>query len=276
MKPAFAIGPAAVGGRPLLVAGPCVVEGRGMLEETAGFLKELAAEIGWPLVFKASYRKDNRLSGDSFQGLGDDKALALLHDVGRAAGLALLTDIHLPEEAAAAAAVVDCIQIPAFLCRQSALLAAAGATGRAVNIKKGQFLAPEDLVHSAAKVRKAGADRILLTERGSCFGHRDLVVDLRSLPLMAASGCPVLMDLTHSQQRPGAAGGASGGTREFGRTYARAALAAGVDGLFLEVHPRPDAAQSDRATQLDFAAGGALLREMAALYAAMEVGHALP
>ncbi|MBN2169975.1 MAG: 3-deoxy-8-phosphooctulonate synthase [Candidatus Krumholzibacteriota bacterium] len=273
----FAVGAAEVGaGRPLLVAGPCVVEGRGMLADTAGFLAGLAREIGWPLVFKASYRKDNRLSPDSFSGLGDEKALALLADAGREAGLPLLTDVHRPEEVAAAAAVVDCLQIPAFLCRQTSLLAAAGAAGRAVNLKKGQFLAAADLAFSAEKLARAGCDRVLLTERGSSWGERDLVVDFRSFPRLAAAGWPVLFDLTHSQQRPGAGGGASGGTRDYARVLARAALAAGADGLFLEVHPDPARAKSDSATQLGFDAAGALLRELARLHAAMEAGDALP
>jgi 2-dehydro-3-deoxyphosphooctonate aldolase (KDO 8-P synthase) len=273
----FAIGGARLGaGRPLLIAGPCVVEGRGMLEETAGFLAELAAELGWPLVFKASYRKENRLAADSFRGLDAGEALAMLGEVGRAAGLPLLTDVHHPEEAAVAAEVVDCLQIPAFLCRQSPLLEAAGATGLPVNVKKGQFLAAEDLAYSADKAERAGAAGVLLTERGSSFGHRDLVVDFRSFVRMAASGRPVVFDLTHSQQQPGAGGGASGGTRAYGRHLARAALALGVDGLFLEVHPDPASAKSDAATQLDFAAAAGLLRELETLYAAMEAGHALP
>jgi len=272
-----AIGSAAVGaGRPLLIAGPCVVEGRGMLVDTAGFLAEQAAAIGWPLVFKASYSKENRLSGESFRSLGAESALALIGEAARGAGLPALTDIHLPEEAAAAAAVVDCLQIPAFLCRQTALLEAAGATGLAVNIKKGQFMAPADMAFAAEKVRRAGADRVLLTERGASFGYRDLVVDFRAFPQLAAAGCPVILDVTHSQQQPGAGAGASGGTRAFGRTLARAALAAGVDGLFLEVHPDPARAKSDAATQLDFAAAAALFADLARLWAALEAGNALP
>jgi 2-dehydro-3-deoxyphosphooctonate aldolase (KDO 8-P synthase) len=277
VRRAFAIGAARVTGeRPLLIAGPCVVEGREMLADTAGFLAELAAEIGWPFVFKASYRKDNRLSGESFAGLGDERALGLLGDLKGQRALPVLTDIHLPEQAIAAAEVADCLQIPAFLCRQSSLLEAAGATGRAVNIKKGQFMAAEDMSFAAQKATRAGAPLALLTERGSSFGARDLVVDFRAFPLMARSGCPVIFDVTHSQQRPGAGGGATSGTREFALPLARAALALGVDGLFLEVHPDPAQAKSDRATQLDFEQAAALLRELEGLCAAMEAGHALP
>ncbi len=273
----FAIGDARVGaGRPLLVAGPCVVEGRGMLEDCAGFLGGLSAEIGWPLLFKASYAKENRLAAGSFRSIGPEQALTFIGEVSRGAGLPAITDIHHPEEAAAAAEQVDCLQIPAFLCRQTPLLEAAGATGLAVNIKKGQFMAPGDMVYSAEKVARAGSERVLLTERGSCHGYRDLIVDFRAFSQLAAAGHPVLFDLTHSQQRPGAGGGSSGGTRDFARSLARAALALGVDGLFLEVHPDPPSARSDAATQLDFAQAGALLRELETLYAAMEAGHALP
>ena len=247
-----------------------------MLMETAAFLAELATEIGWPLVFKASYSKDNRLAADSFRSLGAEAALALLGEAARSVQLPALTDIHQPEEAAFAAGVVDCLQIPAFLCRQTPLLEAAGATGLAVNIKKGQFMAPADMAFAADKVRRAGSPRVLLTERGTSFGYRDLVVDFRAFPELAATGCPVIFDVTHSQQRPGAAAGASGGTRAFARPLARAALAAGVDGLFLEVHPEPGRAKSDAATQLDFKTAAALLRELAQLWRALEAGDVLP
>ncbi|MCP4546138.1 MAG: 3-deoxy-8-phosphooctulonate synthase [bacterium] len=273
----FAIGAAEVGGRrPLLIAGPCVAEGRGMLEDTAGFLQELAIKVGWPLIFKASYTKDNRLAVDSFRSIGPERALNLLGEVSGDLGLPCLTDIHLPEEAAMAAAVVDCLQIPAFLCRQSSLLEAAGATGLPVNIKRGQFLAAEDLAFSAEKVVRAGSERVLMTERGSSYGARDLIVDFRSFSKMAQSGRPVIFDLTHSQQAPGAGGGATGGTTEFGLPMARAALALGVDGLFVEVHPDPASAKSDSATQLDFKAAGDLISNLENLYTAMETGHALP
>jgi len=272
----FSIGAAEVGGRrPLLIAGPCVVEGRGMLEDSAGFLAEIAGRIGWPLLLKASYMKDNRLSGDSFAGLGPQKALAMLGEAAAAAGLPCITDIHQPGEAAAAAETVDCLQIPAFLCRQSSLLRAAGATGLPVNLKKGQFLAPEDLAFSAEKIMRAGSEHVLLTERGSSLGYRDLVVDFRSFTVMARTGHPVIFDLTHSQQRPGQRGGSSGGSREFVRPMARAALALGVDGFFMEVHPEPEKALSDSATQLSFPRAEALLLELADLHRAMEEGHAL-
>ncbi len=247
-----------------------------MLMRTAAFLAELAAEIGWPLVFKASYLKDNRLSVDSFRGQDPEESLGQLREAADAAGLPAITDIHTPDEAAMAAGQVDCLQIPAFLCRQSSLLEAAGATGLPVNIKKGQFLAAEDLAYSAEKVRRAGSEHVMLTERGSSFGQRDLVVDFRSFPRMAASGHPVIFDLTHSQQAPGAGGGSTGGTREFGRIYGRAALAAGVDGFFIEVHPEPEHARSDAATQLNYEQAGSLLRELARFQAAMEAGDVLP
>ena len=273
----FAIGNAEIGGkRPLLIAGPCVVEGRGMLEDTAGFLDEIAKRIGWPLVFKASYAKDNRLSDDSFSSLGSEKALSMLGEVSHNLGLPSITDIHQPEEAALAAQTVDCLQIPAFLCRQSSLLRAAGATGLPVNLKKGQFLAPEDLAFSAEKIARAGSDKVMLTERGSSLGYRDLVVDYRSFAVMARSGHPIVFDLTHSQQQPGGQGGSSGGSREFVLPMARAALALGIDGLFIEVHPEPEKALSDAATQLHFSQAEKLLLNLADLYKAMEDGHALP
>ncbi len=273
----FSIGKVRFGeGRPLLIAGPCVIEGREMLSETAGCLREIAEEIGWPLVFKGSLRKENRLAVGSYRGLESEDALALLGDVSRAEGLPCLTDIHEASEAAPAAAVVDCLQIPAFLCRQSPLLEAAGATGKPVNIKKGQFLSAEDMAFSAEKVAAAGNDKIMLTERGTSFGYRDLVVDFRSFPLMAGSGHPVIFDLTHSQQRPGAGGGKTAGSREFCTPFARAALALGIDGFFIEVHPDPEKAMSDASTQLNFDQARSLLRNLETLRAAMEAGDALP
>ncbi len=247
-----------------------------MLEDTAGFLAELAKRIGWTLIFKASYAKDNRLSDDSFSSLGTEKALSMLGEVSRDLGLPSITDIHQPGEAASAAEIVDCLQIPAFLCRQSSLLRAAGATGLPVNLKKGQFLAPEDLAFSAEKIARAGSDKVLLTERGSSLGYRDLVVDYRSFTVMARSGRPVVFDLTHSQQQPGGHGGSSGGSRDFVLPMARAALALGIDGLFIEVHPEPEKALSDSATQLPFSQAESLLLELSDLYKAMEDGHALP
>ncbi|MDP6418092.1 MAG: 3-deoxy-8-phosphooctulonate synthase [Candidatus Krumholzibacteria bacterium] len=273
----FSIGSAEVGGRrPLLIAGPCVVEGRRMLEDSAAFLAELSRRLDWPLVFKASFLKDNRLSVDSFRGLDPQEALGMIGEVAQGAGLPSITDIHQVEDAARAAEVVDALQIPAFLCRQSSLLEAAGATGLPVNIKRGQFLSPSDLPFSAEKVRRAGSDRILLTERGSSFGYRDLMVDFRSFPTMRHSGHPVLFDLTHSQQQPGAAGGSTGGSREHVLPMARAALAMGVDGFFLEVHPDPENALSDSTTQLDFKQAEELLENLETLASAMEAGNALP
>jgi 2-dehydro-3-deoxyphosphooctonate aldolase (KDO 8-P synthase) len=207
----------------------------------------LCLERDLPYVFKASYRKANRSSGGSFRGLPLGEALAILGRVRRELGVPVLTDVHEVAEVGAAAEVADCLQIPAFLCRQTDLLVAAARSGRAVNVKKGQFLAPEDMVNAVAKVTGAGGDRVLLTERGTTFGYHDLVVDFRGLVTMRTFGWPVVFDVTHSLQRPG--GVETGGDRRFAPPLARAAVAAGVDGLFFETHPDPDRAKSDAATQ---------------------------
>jgi 2-dehydro-3-deoxyphosphooctonate aldolase (KDO 8-P synthase) len=245
----FRIGEAAFGGPALaVVAGPCVVESAELCLRVAAHLKQACARRGLPFVFKASYRKANRSSGRSFAGLGTDEALAALARVKREVGVAVLTDVHEEGEVAAAAAVADALQIPAFLSRQTALLEAAARSGRAVNVKKGQFLAPDDLAQAIDKLTRAGGERILLTERGTTFGYHDLVVDMRSLVVMRSLGWPVLYDATHSLQRPG--GEESGGERRFAAPLMRAAVACGVDGVFFEAHPDPDRALSDRATQL--------------------------
>lgn len=248
------IGPIAIGDRRPLVlfAGPCVVEGRDFLLKTAEAIRAIAARHGVPLVFKSSYRKANRTSGGSFSGLGMDEALAILREAKRDLGLPILTDIHTEAEAAPAAEVADVLQIPAFLCRQTDLLLAAGRTRRVVNIKKGQFLAPDDMRHAAEKVASTGNTAILLTERGSTFGYHNLVVDMRSFQIMARTGYPVVLDATHSVQLPGgdASGSLSGGQPEFILPLARAGVAAGVSGLFVEVHPDPASALSDAASQL--------------------------
>jgi 2-dehydro-3-deoxyphosphooctonate aldolase (KDO 8-P synthase) len=239
------------GGNPLvLIAGPCVIESRELVFQTAGTLKALTDRLKIPFIFKASYKKANRTSGDSFTTLGEEKALSILADAKREFDILLLTDIHSPEEAAIAAQTVDVLQIPAFLCRQTELLEAAGRTGKVVNIKKGQFVAPEDMYLAAKKVSETGNDSILLTERGTTFGYHNLVVDIRSLPIMRASGYPVVLDATHSVQLPGGARTRSGGQPEFIFPIARAGVAAGCDALFIETHPDPSKALSDAASQL--------------------------
>jgi len=236
----------------VLFAGPCVVEGREFILRTAGAIRTIAGRYGVPLVFKSSYKKANRTSLGSFTGLGMDEALAILLEVKRDLGLPIITDIHTEAEAAPVAEVADVLQIPAFLCRQTDLLQAAGRTRRAVNIKKGQFLAPDDMRHAAEKVASTGNTSILLTERGSTFGYHNLVVDMRSLQIMARTGYPVVLDATHSVQLPGGdpSGSRSGGQPEFILPLARAGVAAGVSGLFIEVHPDPPNAMSDAASQL--------------------------
>jgi len=228
-------------GRPLaLIAGPCVIES----EEHVRFLAAEIRTIAGPFIFKASFDKANRSSGASYRGPGPKEGLRILADL-RRAGFAVLTDIHEAAQAEAAAEAVDILQIPAFLCRQTDLLLAAGRTGRAVNIKKGQFVSPYDIHHAADKVASTGNNNILLTERGSSFGYNNLVVDMRGLPIMRNSGWPVIFDATHSVQIPGGLGTASGGQPEFIPTLGRAAVAAGVDGVFVEVHEEPVRALSD-------------------------------
>jgi 2-dehydro-3-deoxyphosphooctonate aldolase (KDO 8-P synthase) len=254
----FRVGEAEIGGpRLFALAGPCVVEDERMCMDVAHRLRELCAARGVPFVFKASYRKANRSSGRSFAGLGMDEALAVLAKVKREAGVPILTDVHETHEVAAAAEVADILQIPAFLCRQTALLEAAARTGRAVNVKKGQFLAPADMRNAADKITAAGGDRVLLTERGASFGYGDLVVDMRSLVVMRELGWPVVYDATHSLQRPG--GAETRGDRRFAFPLMRAAVACGVDGLFFETHPDPPQALSDAATQLPLDQAAAFL-----------------
>lgn len=255
-------------GSPLaLIAGPCVVEGREITLRIAETVRSVAARHGVPVVFKASYRKANRTSGQSFTGLGMDEALRILSDVKQTFGLPILTDVHTEAEAAAVAEVADVLQIPAFLCRQTDLLQAAGRTGRTVNIKKGQFLAPEDMGSAADKVRATGNTRIVLTERGTTFGYHNLVVDMRSLGIMRSLGYPVVLDATHSVQLPGANAAAqqSGGQPEYIFPLARAGVAAGCDGLFVEVHPDPPKALSDAASQLRLELLDTLLMQVTAI-----------
>ncbi len=263
----FSIGGASVGGPALLVvAGPCVVESAELCLSVAAKLQAITKARGLPFVFKASYRKANRSSGTSFSGLPGDEGLAVLARVKAELGVPVLTDVHDVTEVAAAAQVADVLQIPAFLSRQTELLVAAARTGRAVNVKKGQFLAPSDMKHAVDKLTSAGAERVLLTERGTTFGYGDLVVDMRALVTMRELNWPVLFDATHSLQRrdtapAGGSGGETGGDRKFAFPLMRAAVACGVDGLFFETHPDPARALSDAATQLPLAQAAAFLDE---------------
>ncbi len=233
--------------RPLfLIAGPCVVESLQLQLDVAGRLKELCGALSVPFVFKSSYDKANRSSGTSFRGLGMDEGLRILGEVKRQIGVPVLTDVHAEDEVAAVAAVVDVLQTPAFLCRQTDFIEAVARAGKPVNIKKGQFLAPDDMKQVVAKAKAAsGADNIMVCERGASFGYHNLVSDMRSLAQMRGTGCPVVFDATHSVQLPGGLGTASGGQREFVPVLARAAVAAGVAGVFMETHPDPARALSD-------------------------------
>jgi 2-dehydro-3-deoxyphosphooctonate aldolase (KDO 8-P synthase) len=229
-----------------LIAGPCVIESRQLALDTAGKLKEICAALGVPFIFKSSYDKANRSSGKSFRGPGVDEGLNILAEVRRQIGVPVLTDVHGIDQIEAAASVVDVLQTPAFLCRQTDFISAVASAGKPVNIKKGQFLAPGDMKHVVAKAREAsGKDNILVCERGASFGYNNLVSDMRSLAIMRETGCPVVFDATHSVQLPGGQGTVSGGQREFVPVLARAAVASGVSGLFMETHPDPDKALSD-------------------------------
>lgn len=233
-----------------LMAGPCVVENETMLREVAETACRITDRLQIPYIFKASYRKANRSRLDSFSGIGDEKALKLLAGIRREFGVPVVTDIHNPEEAAMAAEYVDVLQIPAFLCRQTDLLVAAARTGKVINIKKGQFLAPEAMAFAAGKIVEAGNPNVMLTDRGTTFGYYDLIVDMRAIPTMQRLGYPVVTDITHSLQQPNQSSGVTGGQPEMIETIARASVAAGVDGLFLETHPDPSVAKSDGANML--------------------------
>jgi 2-dehydro-3-deoxyphosphooctonate aldolase (KDO 8-P synthase) len=230
-----------------LIAGPCVIESEQMAMDTAGTLKEICVELGIPFIYKSSYDKANRSSGKSFRGFGIDEGLRILSEVRKQIGVPVLTDVHAEAEIAQVAAVVDVLQTPAFLCRQTDFIAACAASGKPVNIKKGQFLAPWDMKHVVAKAKDAngGADTIMVCERGASFGYNTLVSDMRSLAVMRETGCPVVFDATHSVQQPGGQGTTSGGQREFVPVLARAAVAVGVAGVFAETHPDPANAASD-------------------------------
>jgi 2-dehydro-3-deoxyphosphooctonate aldolase (KDO 8-P synthase) len=233
-----------------LLAGPCVVESEELVMEVAEKVSAISNRLKIPYVFKASYRKANRTSANSFTGLGDDKALHILANVRKNFGLPVVTDIHSPAEAEMAAEYVDILQIPAFLCRQTDLLVAAGRTNKIVNVKKGQFVSGEAMRFAVEKVRNTGNEKIMLTERGTTFGYQDLVVDYRNIPAMQAHGVPVIMDVTHSLQQPNLSSGITGGNPQMIDTIAKAAIAAGADGLFIETHPDPSIAKSDGANML--------------------------
>jgi len=266
-------GPHALGdGALFAIAGPDVLESRELALTTARALAASAARLGLPLVFKSSYLKANRSSGDAYVGPGIERGLAILAEVKRETGLPILTDVHSIEEVAPAAEVADVLQVPAFLSRQTFLIRAAAETGRVVNLKKGQFLAPDDMARAVEKVTSAGNDKILLTERGSTFGYHNLVVDMRSLGRMRALGFPVVFDATHSVQLPSALGGESGGERGFVALLARAAVGAGVDGVFLETHPHPDRALCDAASQWPLSDFEPLMERLLAIHAAAAAG----
>lgn len=234
-----------------LLAGPCVIEGEAMAMDIAGRMKEITDKLGIPYVFKGSFRKANRSRLDSFTGIGDEAALEILRKVGETFGIPTVTDIHESREAAMAAEYVDILQIPAFLCRQTELLVAAAATGKMVNIKKGQFISPEAMRFAVEKVRAAGNDKVAVTERGTTFGYQDLVVDFRGIPQMQeACQCPVIMDITHSLQQPNQTSGVTGGLPRLISTLGKAAIAAGADGIFMETHQNPAVAKSDGANMI--------------------------
>lgn len=254
-----------------LLAGPCVIEGEKMAMDIAETIVRVTESLDIPYIFKGSYRKANRSRLDSFTGIGDIEALTILAKVKKTFGIPVVTDIHSPEEAQMAADFVDVLQIPAFLCRQTDLLVAAARTGKAVNIKKGQFLSPEAMQFAVGKVREAGNDNVAVTERGVTFGYQDLVVDYRGIPEMQKFGCPVILDATHSLQQPNQPKGVTGGRPDLIETIARAGVAVGVDGLFIETHPRPSIAKSDGANMLPLDRLPQLLKRLAAIRATINM-----
>jgi 2-dehydro-3-deoxyphosphooctonate aldolase (KDO 8-P synthase) len=264
-SPIVAVGNARFGNAlPLaLIAGPCALESRDHAIEMASALKEIASRVGIELVYKTSFDKANRTSAKSARGIGLERALAIFAEVREKLGVPILTDVHDAQQCAPVAQVVDVLQIPAFLCRQTDLLVAAAATGRAINVKKGQFLAPWDMAHVVAKITGAGNPNVLVTERGASFGYNTLVSDMRALPILArTTGAPVIFDATHSVQQPGGQGTSSGGEREFVHALARAAVAVGVAGVFIETHQDPDRAPSDGANMMPLKEMEGLLRRL--------------
>lgn len=254
-----------------LLAGPCVIEGEQMAMDIAGKINEVTSRLGIPYVFKGSYKKANRSRIDSFTGIGDMKALEILRKVKETYNIPIVTDIHTEEEAALAAEYVDILQIPAFLCRQTDLLVAAARTGKMVNIKKGQFLSPEAMEHAVKKVIDAGNNQVAVTERGTTFGYTDLIVDYRGIPTMQKLGVPVILDATHSLQQPNQPAGVTGGRPDLIETIARAGVAVGVDGLFIETHPEPSKAKSDGANMLPLHQLPELLERLSAIRATINL-----
>lgn len=252
-----------------LIAGPCVVENEALLVEVADKVYSICKRLGIPYVFKSSYRKANRTSSGSFTGIGDENALQLLKKTGAHFGLPVTSDVHAHDEAAIAAKYIDILQIPAFLCRQTDLLLAAGDTGRIVNVKKGQFLSGPAMKFAVEKIKSTGNDKIMLTERGTTFGYQDLVVDYRNIPWMQEQNVPVIMDCTHSLQQPNQASGVTGGNPQLIGTIAKAAIAAGADGLFIETHPNPAIAKSDGANMLRLDLIESLLEQLVKLRKAL-------
>lgn len=248
-----------------LIAGPCVVESEDLVMEVAHHVSSLCKNLGIPYIFKASYRKANRTSASSFTGLGDETGLGLIKKVGQTFNLPTTSDVHAHDECAEAAKYIDILQIPAFLCRQTDLLLAAAATGKIVNVKKGQFLSGPAMKFAVEKIKNAGNPRVMLTERGTTFGYQDLVVDYRNIPWMQAHDCPVIMDCTHSLQQPNQTSGVTGGNPQLIGTIAKAAIATGADGLFIETHPNPALAKSDGANMLPLSQLGPLLEKLLAL-----------
>ena len=253
----------------ILIAGPCVIESEPLCFEVARTLREITDKLGITYIFKASYDKANRTSGKSFRGPGLDEGLSVLRRVGEKFGVPVLTDVHTEEQARRSAEFVDVLQIPAFLCRQTDLIAKAVETGRIVNIKKGQFLSPAEMGQVVRKAAEAGTDKLLVTERGTTFGYNNLVADMRSIPIMREFGFPVIFDATHAVQLPGGGGDKSSGQREFAPVLARAAVAAGVDGLFIETHPNPAAALSDGPNMIPLAEMPDLLAQLLRVRAAV-------
>ena len=245
-----------------LLAGPCVIEGEEMALDIAEKMVKITSRLDIPYVFKGSYRKANRSRIDSFTGIGDEKALKVLKKVRDTFGIPVVTDIHAAEEAAMAAEYVDILQIPAFLCRQSDLLIAAAKTGKVVNIKKGQFLAPDAMKFAAQKVIESGNDQVMLTDRGTTFGYQDLIIDYRGIPKMQETGCPVILDITHSLQQPNTTSGVTGGLPHLIETVAKAGIAVAVDGIFMETHQNPSVAKSDGANMLPLAQVESLLEKL--------------
>lgn len=229
----------------LFIGGPCVLESEEIARQVAGTMQEICARLNLSYVFKASFDKANRTSLDSYRGPGMEEGLNILGKIREEFGIPVVSDIHSPNQATAAAEVLDLLQIPAFLCRQTDLLTAAAATGKPISLKKGQFVSPWDMENAVNKIRGGGKSKVMLVERGACFGYNNLVVDMRSFPVMRSFDCPVIYDATHSVQLPGGAGGSSGGQREFIEPLTRAAVAAGIDGLFMEIHPKPEQALCD-------------------------------